>query len=303
MISRLPLPAGARIALVAPSGPPHVANTQAGIGLLRQWGYDPVPGTVVAAYLDGRAGLRELDFLAADDEARLGELEWGLNGDHDACWVVRGGHGLLRLVPRLRSSGVPRPVIGFSDVTALLWALQRRGWPDLLHAANVQTLPRLDEAACQAVRGLLASGQNPPLSGHSYAAGEAEGQLCGGNLCVLAGLCGTPDALVCRDRILFLEDINEAPYRLDRLLCQLAASGALDGLRGVAFGRFAGCGDASTVLRHWGKRLGVPIVGEVSAGHCEDNYPLLLNRTVAIDQGTMVWTPRSTTSGSGGASK
>lgn len=301
VVPSLPLRPGATIALILPSGPPNTELTRAGIEILRGWGYRPVVGPLLSLYLEEKTPAGGLPFLSAPDEDRLADLRWGLQGPCDACWAVRGGHGLNRLLPALDAEAMshPRPVLGFSDVTALLSRLQRRHWPDLVHAANVQTLPRLSRSALDATRALLHSGEQPSLDGRVWREGEAEGILCGGNLCVLTALCGTPDRLEARDRILFLEDVNEAPYRVDRLLAQLDASGSLEGLRGLLLGRFEGCADVAPVLQHWSVRLGVPTVADLPVGHGEENHPLRLGHVVRLAQGTITGTPISTSSASG----
>jgi len=129
--------------------------------------------------------------------------------------------------------------------------------------------------------------------------GRAEGILWGGNLCVLASLCGTPEAMRPGPRILALEDINEAPYRLDRLLTQLQDSGALAALVGVALGSFTGCGDLGPLWEEWSGRWQVPMLADLPFGHAADNHPLHLGGRVVLDYSQMSWVDRSILSGSG----
>ena len=272
-----------------------MGKSRQGMEILRSWGLDPVPGPLFEGYLKGRAESGELSFLAGSDELRWRELEWALGGECDACWVVRGGYGLSRLVSRLGSGWLPRPVLGFSDVSVLLQALHRRGWPQLVHCANLQTLPTLDRVALEATRDYVLRGQLPDMLGDVHYEGEGEGALWGGNLCVLASLCGTPEALGPDPKVLFLEDINEAPYRVDRLLTQLHDSGAFHGLAGVALGRFTGCGDLQAVWKHWSQRWRVPVLFDLPFGHCPDNFPIPLGARVRLTpSGQMSWVSRST---------
>lgn len=296
--------AGDRLALVCPCGPPHRQRTREGIEILRSWGLQPVAGPLLQHYLedpDGH-GSGELSFLAGTDRQRLDDLTWALEGDCAAIWVVRGGYGLSRLLPALPRFS-PRPVLGFSDVSVLFQALLRRGWQKLYHCANVQTLPTLTAGALQATRDLLFSGRLSPLSGEWLQEGSAEATLEGGNLCVLASLAGTAEGLSPGPKILFFEDVNEAPYRVDRLLTQLEQSGAFVGLQGVALGRFTDCGNLMPVWKHWVQRWKVPVLADLPAGHCPDNYPLHLGVTVQLTDCQISWVPSSMRSGSGGGSE
>ncbi|MBT9586407.1 LD-carboxypeptidase [bacterium] len=294
---------GSKVALVCPCGPPHLAKARQGMDILRSWGLRPVAGPLFLRYLEGKADPSELSFLAASDDFRWAELEWALGGECSACWIVRGGYGLARLLSRLDDRLADRPVFGFSDATVLLHALHRRGWQDLVHCANLQTLPTLAVDALEATRQWVVAGQVRNLSGTSLSSGRAAGPLWGGNLCVLASLCGTPEALQPGRKILFLEDVNEAPYRVDRLLTQLYDSGAFEGLSGVALGKFTGCGDLRVLWEHWTRRWQVPVVCDLPFGHCEENYPLLLGAWARLGQNQISWVARSMRSGSGAGSR
>ena len=291
-----------KLALICPCGAPNLTRTRQGIEILQSWGFEVLPGPVLKRYLEGSART-ELPFLAASDPERLDDLAWGLQAAVDACWVVRGGHGLTRLVQQLPEPGVPRPVLGFSDASALLAALQRRGWMQLYHCANVQTLPLLDAPSLEATRRLVQGHPLPPMAGRWLRAGRAEGVLWGGNLCVLSCLCGTSEALQCEGRILALEDVNEAAYRLDRMLFQLEASGSLRGLVGVALGHFVDCGDLQALWRHWAERWQVPVLMDLPFGHGGENRPLSLGQRVVLDQSQMSWVDRSIFSGRGAGPK
>ena len=293
-----------RLALICPCGAPNLTRTRQGLEILGSWGFEVVPGPILRRRLEGSQAGTELSFLAASDPQRLEELVWGLSSaDVDACWVVRGGHGLTRLVPHLPALGESRPVFGFSDVSVLLAALQRRGWGHLFHCANVQTLPVLDEASLEATRKLVMGEGLAPLAGRWLRGGRAEGVLWGGNLCVLTCLCGTPEALSGEPRILALEDVNEAAYRLDRMLVQLESSGAFRGLAGVALGSFSECGDLRALWEHWADRWRVPVLADLAFGHAADNHPLALGRRVRLDQSQMSWVDRSIFSGTGAGPK
>lgn len=288
-----------KLALICPCGSPNLTRTRQGIEILESWGFQAVPGPLLQRHLAGAPRSSELSFLAGTDGERLEELVWGLTSPEvDACWVVRGGHGLTRLLDDL-PGGVERPVFGFSDVSALLAALQHLGWSRLFHCANVQTLPILDVASLEATRRLVVTGQVGSLPGRSLFPGRAEGVLWGGNLCVLSCLCGRPEGVSGEGIVLALEDVNEAAYRLDRMLVQLEACGAFYGLAGVALGSFVDCGDLSALWNHWVQRWQVPVLADLPFGHGADNHPLALGQRVVLHQTQMSWVERSIFSGIG----
>lgn len=264
---------GARIAVVAPAGAlaADAPDPDEGCASLRALGYEPVP----APHLRARHR-----YTAGRTDERADDLRWALLDPRiDAVWFVRGGYGTARLLGALpwdRLDG--RPVLGFSDATALLaalWANARRA----VHGPMVQRLPLLDEQSRAALEALVQRGERATLPGrlvHAPAANEREispvtGPVVGGNLTVLASLAGTPWALRAAGCILVLEDTGERPYRLDRSLAQLQESGALDGVRAVALGTFDRCGadaaELEPLLVELLAPLGVPIASGLPVGH------------------------------------
>ncbi len=260
------LPAGARIAVVSPSGNFDPERLEAGLAVLRAWGYSPelLPGVG-----------RRHRYLAGTDNERLGDLVRALRGGWDAVWAVRGGYGLNRLLSRLPWEELSyAPFLGFSDATGLLNALAGRGRP-AVHAPVLTHLGDIaDEPSREHLRALLAGEPVAPLHGRRLRGGSAEGPLVGGNLCVLASLCGTPWQLRGHACIVVLEEVGEAPYKVDRLLTQLIDAGCLDGVAGVALGSFLGAeppedADWTTleVLDELLAPLKVPVLAELPIGH------------------------------------
>jgi muramoyltetrapeptide carboxypeptidase len=235
-----PLHPGDRILVLAPSSAPRTPQelTQ-GLDCLRALGYE--------ADLDFDANVQH-GYLAAPDAERLRVLNRALRRtDVQAIVSIRGGYGALRLLPHLDYDAArrhPKLLIGYSDVTALHWALlARAGWKSLSGPVLTEW-PDLDPAAMQLFQTLLQGRQPdalhlpdaPPLE--PLTPGTAEGVLVGGNLSVCSRLVGTPYAPDLSGAILFLEDVEEAPYRVDRMLAHLALAGWLDDLGGVVLGRF-----------------------------------------------------------------
>lgn len=267
---------GDRIAVVAPAGLPSMPDLEAGIALLRRWGYEVVTGPNLHA---------QHRYTAGPPEVRAADLTWALTAPEiRAVYIARGGYGHVHCLPRIPWDEVaPRPVIGFSDVTALLLALRERTQAIAIHAPTLDKLATKTEPATQeAVRRMLALGDAVEIRGERVRGGDgdAEGTVLGGNLCVLASLCGTPWQLRAEEALLVLEDVDEAPYRLDRMVTQLVESGCLRGVRAILLGEFLRCvapkGAAWTVkelLVDLFAPLGVPIVTGVAVGHGPANLP------------------------------
>jgi muramoyltetrapeptide carboxypeptidase len=281
---------GARIAVIAPAGRFSQERMALGMAWLRTQGWEPIAAP----------NLHATDHYHAGTAAQRGaDLLWALGSrDIDAVWAVRGGAGCSHLLPQLEGAALhPKPLIGFSDVTALLVALDQRGWVAaggaLLHGPVVQTLApappegtlhplAVDEASRMALCRLLQQGQPTPLVATWVAGIRPErsdairAPLSGGNLTVLASLCGTPWAWRARGCIALLEDIGEAPYRIDRSLTQLLQSGAFDGVAAVVLGDWSGCEatdadgrtyTAETIAIDRLRALGVPILRGAGSGH------------------------------------
>jgi muramoyltetrapeptide carboxypeptidase len=279
------LRAGARVALVAPAGP--VAEERVAVALDRceRLGLIPVTGR--------HARGRHAGYLAGTDDERLADLVWALSSpDIDAVWALRGGYGTMRLLERVDLGPLrdrPRAYIGFSDNTAMHLALHARGVMSYHapHAGGDQT--PLAEHVFERVlfhaepAGVLElPADRPPIT---LRTGVAEGPLVGGNLAILAAMAGTPAPLRARDAIVFVEDVGEASYRLDRAWLQLLLSGSLDGVAGLAFGRFTDCGGSELfdLLRGFADERGVPAVADLPIGHEPDNWTLPLGLHARLD--------------------
>ncbi|MEU6402443.1 LD-carboxypeptidase [Streptomyces sp. NPDC046985] len=266
---------GARVAVVAPSGPVPEERLQAGLDVLRGWDLDPV----AAPHVLDRHGV--FDYLAGTDADRAADLEnaW-CDPAVDAVLCARGGYGAQRMADLLdweamRAAG-PKVLVGFSDVTALHEAFAARlglvtlhgpmaAGVDFLKNARAQEHLRATLFAPETVR-TLASG------GAALVPGRARGVTLGGCLTLLASELGVPGARSsAAGGLLCLEDVGEDAYRLDRCLTQLLRSGWLDGVRGVLLGSWEGCAAPERVRAMLADRLGglgVPVAEEFGFGHC-----------------------------------
>lgn len=287
---------GARVAVVAPSGPVPEERLQAGLDLLRGWGLDPV----VAPHVLARHG--ELGYLAGTDEQRAADLQ-GAWCDPSVAAVLcaRGGYGAQRMVDLLdweamRAAG-PKVFAGFSDVTVLHQAFATRlglvtlygpaaAGVDFLKSARAQDHLRATLFAPESVRTITAV----PPGGTALIPGRAGGVTLGGCLSLLASDLGTPHAHPgARNGLLLMEDVGENPYRLDRYLTQLLRTGWLDGVTGIVLGSWAGCGpygELRAVLADRLGGLGVPVAEEFGFGHGVGALTMPLGVRAELDAGS-----------------
>jgi len=290
-VRRQPYPAlrpGARIGIVALSGPARRARVRRGAGILRKCGYSVAPG----AHLFSRHG-----YLAGSDEQRAGDFNRMLRDPRiDGILFARGGYGALRLLPCLDWEALrrrPRLLIGFSDITAVLAAARTRAGVPGLHGPTASTLAepyRFHAPSFRAgLRGRLESLALRFGAASIVRSGEARGELAGGCLSLLASLAGTPYEPDLRGKILFWEDVNEEPFRLDRMLQQLRLSGMLRGVRGILVGKLTNCKPKGPSLRErdllqeYFAPLGVPVVRGIPAGHCVHARSLPIGVQAHID--------------------
>jgi muramoyltetrapeptide carboxypeptidase len=291
---------GDSVAVVAPAGPVDGVRLDVGLSVLASWGLDARE----SAHVRGRD--ERLSYLAADDETRAADLmtAW-CDPDVAAVFCARGGYGVARLLGLLDwdalTAAGPKVLVGFSDVTALHQAFAARLGVASVHGPVVTSLGAGDEDSREHLRRLLfepaggasstagVSVTGEPGTGHG---GRAEGVVVGGNLAVLAALAGTPYSRPAAGSLVLLEDVGEEPYRLDRLLTQLLLAGWFAGVRGIAVGRFTGCGDEDdvrTVLEDRLLPLGVPVVWNLPVGHVPRNLavPLGVAAVLEADEGTL----------------
>lgn len=226
------------IGVVAPAGVVDDDALAAGVNMLESAGYRVRLGAAVH---------KQHGYFAGPDDLRVADLhEMFRDPDIRAIFSARGGYGSGRLLPLLDFDLLreyPKIFVGHSDTTFLLTALVERAHVVTFHGPMVAAFHRHPDAAELLLR--LLAGER--VGWHAAAPevvqpGEGEGILTGGCLSILAAALGTPYAPVTRGRLLFLEDVNEKPYRVDRLLTQLRQAGLFDDVAGVIFGEMIGCG-------------------------------------------------------------
>lgn len=284
-----PLPSAACLGLVAPAGPPKPGAMGQALGMLETLGLH-------AKVFPSCTAAPHLEHLAASDAQRAEDLHAAFEDPGvDAVLCVRGGYGCLRLLDRLDFPRIQRhakPLIGYSDITSLHVALAPLGlacWHAPMPCSDwVKPGGEVDalRLITQLRRGLrpgdtLAPG---PASPHPLSVGDgATGPLIGGNLTVLAsGLC-TRWAVQARGAILFLEDVAEEPYRVDRCMAQLRYAGVLDAAAGFLIGSFSDAPDPTSVLADYLLPLGKPILAGWPSGHGQPNWALPLGVRTHMD--------------------
>lgn len=291
----LPLRQGALVGVVAPSGPVDPAVLPAVEALYARHGWR------ARLYPSCRARHPVLPYLAGDDAQRLADLHAALADDEVAAiHCLRGGYGAMRLLPGIDTAllrAKPKLLMGYSDITALhaLWAAE--GLPSLHAPMPASDLVRPgredDEAALVALlEGGLPAGTvlAPELEpGEPVHPGVAEGVLIGGNLSLVAALCGTPWAWNPHRAILFLEDVSESLYRVDRYLVQLQLAGVLRAVAGIVLGSFTESEAPEALLRErllpLCRETAKPLLGGWPTGHGTPNRPLPLGLRVRLDAG------------------
>jgi muramoyltetrapeptide carboxypeptidase len=278
----LPLHRGARVAVVAPAGPFERAALEAGLAVLeRRYSLRLAPELFARQR-----------YLAGTDAQRLAQLTAALaDPDIEAVFCARGGYGAMRLLPALQGlPSTPKPLVGFSDITALHAWLQRNGRISV-HGPVLTQLGTLDPRTHERLFALLEEDAPaaPLLATDTYVPGAAEGPLLGGTLAVLSRLLGTPYLPSLEGAVLLLEDVGEQPYRLDRMWTHLALAGVFRQVRGIALGAFTGCEPrdadytSAQVLSDLAAETGLPCAAGFPIGHGERNEPVPLGVRVRLD--------------------
>jgi muramoyltetrapeptide carboxypeptidase len=282
---------GARVALVAPAGPLRIpGDLDRAVDNARRLGWEPVVGE--------HARAKKMYFAGAD-EVRLADLNGALRDDSiDAVWCLRGGYGAMRLLEGVDYDALrrrPKTMIGYSDITALHCAAAVRCDVGSIHGPTART--RLTEFTERSLRAAATRSEEPcgvAPQAQTLVSGRARGMLVGGNLALLSALHGTPYQPPYDGAILVLEDVNEAPYRIERMLLQLRLSGVLQRCAGIAFGSFTNTGqtqDSSLggtrsvdeVLREAAELAGVPALCGIPVGHIDDQWSLPFGAEAELD--------------------
>jgi muramoyltetrapeptide carboxypeptidase len=304
---------GATVALVAPASPASdPENVHVAEDVMRSLGFVPkaMPNAAKATmYLAGTDQERAADVNAAFADPSV-----------DAVWCLRGGYGSSRILPYLDYETIrknPKAFIGYSDITAPLNAIHRMTGLVTFHgptSADNQTdftLSELKKVLTETTAAGSIAAPPPPVAKEAFAErenrlrrivpGRAKGPLVGGNISVFATLVGTPFEPDLKGRILFLEEVGEEPYRIDRWLTHFLLTGRLQGLAGIVLGKFHDCGPKefhASFNGTWSWQqvcadrlggLGIPVLAGLRFGHVPDKatLPLGVTAELDVDKGTL----------------
>ena len=277
------------IRILSPSGVIDPAYIDGASARLRAWGYKVSEG-VHARDTWGR--------FAGTDENRVADIVDALEDENvDVILCARGGYGLQRIIDRLPA--ITKPVVGFSDITALhnLSALSGQSSLHAIMCKHLTTLPEETEPVVAFRKALTGEQLHYEWQSHPLdRPGKAEGVLIGGNLSVLYGLQGTPFSLSAilssqpsPKPLLLIEDICERHYHIDRMMRSLRMSGVLVNIGGLIVGQFTNCeddemmnGSVYETIKEAVADYDYPVLFNAPFGHVEHNLPLWLNRQTAI---------------------
>jgi muramoyltetrapeptide carboxypeptidase len=287
MITPPYLQQGDTVAILATARKHLVKSMQPTIDLLESWGLKVVISKTI--------GLEE-NQLAGTDEERAADLQEQLdNPNIKAIWCARGGYGTVRVIDLIdftKFKKSPKWVVGFSDVTVLHNHLNTMGYKSIHGIMPIS----LAKASTEAIESLRMSLFGQPLQ---YAIdphpmnrlGKATGELVGGNLSIVYSLLGSPSAIDCKDKILYLEDLDEYLYHIDRMMMNLKRNGCLQSLKGIIVGSMTDMKDndipwgknALEIIQDVTKQYAIPMIYNFPAGHIHDNRALILGNNVTIE--------------------
>ncbi|HEV7922046.1 MAG TPA: LD-carboxypeptidase [Thermoanaerobaculia bacterium] len=281
-----PLPPNGHVAVLAISSPSELSRIREGAAHLEEYGLR----VTLAENIDHR----HRGYLAGGDDERVAILNRFLRSDEfDGFLFARGGYGAMRILDRIDYPAIaanPRPIIGFSDITALHQAAAIHAGVASFHGpmVNLDFHARLSPEIERWFWSVLTG--EAPLTwrfqpSQVVARGEAEGVLFGGCLSLVTSLTGTPYDYWADGGIWFWEDVEEPIYRIDRMLTHLMLSGRLQGIRGVVIGKLKGCGkeeELQAFLSEFFGSLAIPVVRELPFGHQGDNLLLPIGARVRL---------------------
>ena len=286
MITPPYLQKGDTIAIVATARKNIDDNLKPAIEWLNNWGLNVKIGSTI--------GL-DLNQLAGTDEQRASDFQEQMdNPNIKAIWCVRGGYGTVRMIDLLdftKFKQSPKWIIGFSDVTVLHNHLNIMGFKSIHGIMPISS--KASQQAKETLRtALFGEKLEYEIDTHDMNRfGNASGEIVGGNLSILYSLLGSKSAINCDDKILFIEDLDEYLYHIDRMMMNLKRCGCLNKLKGIIVGSMVKMKDNDIpwgksvleIIQEATKDLNIPVIYNFPAGHIQDNRALILGANVTID--------------------
>ncbi|MBA4293978.1 LD-carboxypeptidase [bacterium] len=301
-ISPQSLKPGDQVALIAPASPVGAAEDLTAFrSRIESLGLVPV---------DAPNLMRTWAYLGGTDQERLDDLHWAFkNPEIKAVFPVRGGYGCTRLLLQINYNLIrqnPKILCGYSDITALLIAINQASNLITYHGPVVASTP--SEYSDANLKAFLFGTptqyefKNPTGEGDQYTLqaitkGIATGPLTGGNLALLSAMCGTPHQLQGAGKIVFIEDIREDPYKIDRMLTQLINSGSLRNAAGIICGQFTNCDPEEPEPNEWLVKdvlnerlglLGIPVMTGAAIGHVRPKWTIPIGTTATLDTNSLI---------------
>ena len=278
---------GDTVAILATARKIDASTLQPGIKLLESWGLKVILGKTIG---------KEQNQLAGADWQRATDFQEMLdNPSVKAIWAAKGGYGTVKIVDRVDFSNFkknPKWIIGFSDVTVLHSHMNRMGF-QTLHAMMAISAPSATTAAKESLRKVLFGEKlSYSVPHHEFnKLGQAKGELVGGNLSVLYSIQGSVSEVDLKDKILFLEDLDEYLYHIDRMMTNLKRNGSLKDLKGIIIGGMTSMNDndipwgknALEIIQETVKELDIPVAYNFPAGHIKDNRALILGGNISFE--------------------
>lgn len=286
MITPPYLKKGDTVAIVATARKNIEDNLKPAISWLKNWGLEVVIGSTIG--LDNHQ-------LAGTDAQRTADFQAQLdNPNIKAIWCVRGGYGTVRIIDQLdwsRFKKAPKWIVGFSDVTVLHSHLNTMGYQSI-HGIMPVSAKASEEARETLRKALFGEHLEYTLPCENMnRPGKAKGELVGGNLSILYSLFGSPSAIDCTDKILFIEDLDEYLYHIDRMMMNLKRNGCLESLKGIIVGGMTKMNDneipwgknALEIIDEVTKNYDIPVIFNFPAGHMADNRALIFGKQIRME--------------------
>ena len=279
---------GETIGVCAPSGIFNKTKFDQGLNIIKKMGFK--------IYIP--KGLnKKKKYFAGSDEHRANIINHLFsNNDIKAIICAKGGYGAIRVLPFLDYNIIknnPKLFIGFSDITSLLSVFENKCFFQVIHGPVITSLGQNSNKTLKSFFNILTSFSSKVIFENNITLykGNAQGILSGGNLTTICHLLGTNFQPEFRGKILFLEEIKEAPYRIDRMLTQMKMAGVFNGINGVVAGSFNDCGDINMIfeiLLEIFHEFQIPVFAGLDAGHGKTNLSLPFGKMVRLDSNNLI---------------
>ncbi|PTT42710.1 LD-carboxypeptidase [Chryseobacterium sp. HMWF028] len=302
MIFPKSLKKGDKIAVISPAGAVDASQLEKGIEMIKSRGFEPILGEHL--YTKFSNGYN----YAGTEKERIKDINWALNDKEvGAVWASRGGYGCQHLIQHLKLKNFtenPKWYIGYSDNTVIQSYLLKKGFVSI-HGQTIKTSSfGVTDESYDLIFDIL-KGKKPKygLESHQFnKKGNTEGELVGGNLALIYALLGTKYSFDFKDKILFIEDIGENFYALDRMIMSLELAGVFSNIKGLIVGGMTNMGDekenksyeesfdefAYKLISDRISKYNFPVEFAFPNGHIKDNRPLLIGANVKMKIGAKV---------------